>query len=56
IRETDAEVPIIAQTAFAFDSDISKAFDVGCNDYITKPFRQEELKLKIRKLTGGSQK
>ena len=53
IREKDTEVPIIAQTAFAFDSDISKAFDVGCNDYITKPFRQEELKMKIVKLTGG---
>lgn len=37
IRKTDKTTPIIALTAFAFDSDKEKALDAGCNEYMTKP-------------------
>lgn len=37
IREAGSSVPIIAVTAYAYDSDRAKALDVGCDDYIAKP-------------------
>ena len=36
IREAGSSVPIIAVTAYAYDSDRAKALDVGCDDYIAK--------------------
>jgi len=43
IRELDKDVIIIAQTAYAFESDIQKSLDAGCNDYISKPTKKEDL-------------
>jgi CheY-like chemotaxis protein len=40
------KTPIIALTANAFRTEIDKCMSVGMNDYITKPFNEEEL-LKI---------
>lgn len=37
IRTYSSEVPIIALTAFAFESDREKALEAGCNDFLTKP-------------------
>ncbi len=49
IRELDKEVPIIALTAYAFDHDRQAALDAGCNDFLTKPFTQEQLKSTVSK-------
>jgi len=46
IREFNKDVKIIVQTAHAFKAEREKAFDSGCDDYITKPINKEEL-LKI---------
>jgi CheY-like chemotaxis protein len=46
-------VPIIAQTAYAFSDDKEKALESGCNDYISKPIRQEELLGLIDKWIGS---
>lgn len=43
IRETNKEIPIIAETAFAFPDDRMKSLEAGCNDYISKPFKKSEL-------------
>ena len=43
IRQINPNVPIIAQTAFAFAEDRKKAEAAGCNDYITKPINFAEL-------------
>ena len=43
IRKTDSEIPIIALTANAFDSDRQKSLDAGCTDYMSKPIIASEL-------------
>lgn len=48
IREKDPFIPIIAITAFAFDSDKQRVLAAGCNDYIAKPIQVQELKDKIK--------
>lgn len=52
IRKTDAEVPIIALTANAFDSDKQKAMDAGCNGYMAKPIVAAELQQKMAEYLG----
>lgn len=49
IRETSQEIPIVALTAFAYDSDRELALNAGCNDFITKPVDAMELKRLILK-------
>ncbi len=55
IRETDQQVPIIAQTAYAMESDKVKALDAGCNDYISKPYNPDNLISLVRKYCGGKE-
>lgn len=43
IRKIRPEVPVIAQTAYAFFSDKTKALKSGFNDYISKPIKKEIL-------------
>lgn len=48
IRAANAEVPVIMLTAKPLTEDLVKAFDLGCNDFIRKPFVMEELIARIR--------
>ena len=41
IRKFNKEIPIIAQTAYVFESDRLEALNAGCNDYLSKPIRKE---------------
>jgi DNA-binding response OmpR family regulator len=50
IRKTNQHVPIIFATAKSMMEDKSMAYDLGGDDYITKPFRIEELLLRINAL------
>ena len=43
IRRADKKVPIIFLTAKNLEEDKLKGFEVGADDYITKPFSMEEL-------------
>jgi len=49
IREFNTKVPIIAQTAYAFDEDRMKLLKAGCDDYIAKPINRRELLFKMDK-------
>lgn len=50
IRKVNEQVPIIFATAKAMMEDKASAYDLGGDDYITKPFRIEELLLRINAL------
>lgn len=50
IRKMNASVPIIFATAKSMIEDKTQAFNLGGDDYITKPFRIEELLLRINAL------
>lgn len=45
-----SHIPIIALTAHALATDRAKAFEVGCDDYDTKPVDFVRLQIKIEKL------
>ena len=42
IREQNADVPIIAMTANAFRKTQKQCFDAGMNDFLTKPFKEDQ--------------
>lgn len=41
IRNLSKEVPIVAITAFAFESDRQEALSAGCTDFMTKPISRQ---------------
>jgi two-component system, cell cycle response regulator DivK len=43
-----AHIPIIVVTSYALSGDDVKAFEAGCNAYVSKPFSPRELLAKIR--------
>jgi len=48
IRAINKDVPIIMLTAKPLTEDLVKAFELGCNDFIRKPFVMEELIARIK--------
>lgn len=50
IRKEKLEVPIIVLTSLTDIKDLSKGYELGCNDYIRKPFDMIELKFRIEQL------
>lgn len=47
IRKHNCEVPIVFMTARVMKEDRIRGFRIGADDYISKPFSTEELKLRI---------
>ena len=43
IREFNKDIPIVAVTANAFNSDKVTALQAGCNNFVTKPINKDEL-------------
>lgn len=52
IRKFNPNVIILAQTAFALEGDKEKTIEAGCNGYISKPIKKEELSRLIRHYFG----
>lgn len=47
IKEVNPDVPIIALSAYAFEENIREVQAAGCNGFLSKPFRVEDLLDKI---------
>lgn len=54
IRIKDKKIPIIFITAKSLKDDKLRGYDIGADDYITKPFDEEELLWKIKAITRRS--
>jgi PAS domain S-box-containing protein len=49
IKEINPNVPVVAQTAYALESDKIKALAAGCDDYLSKPIAKDKLLDILRK-------
>jgi DNA-binding response OmpR family regulator len=47
IRKSDPATPIIFVTARSMKEDVLKGFEIGADDYLTKPFSMDELMVRI---------
>jgi DNA-binding response OmpR family regulator len=56
IRQTNQEVPIIFLTAKSLKEDKLKGFQLGGDDYITKPFSIEELLMRVEAILKRTRK
>jgi signal transduction histidine kinase/ActR/RegA family two-component response regulator len=54
IREKSQSVPIVAQTANAFDADRTAALQAGCNDMLVKPIKTATLLKVVNKFLTDS--
>ena len=52
IKEVNHDTPIIALSAYAFEENIREARAAGCNDFLAKPFRVEDLIEMVSKYIG----
>jgi CheY-like chemotaxis protein len=52
IREFNGDVVILAQTAYGLAGDRERAIEAGCNDYIAKPVKKDELIALVQKYFG----
>lgn len=48
IRQTDKKIPILFLTAKSMQEDKLKGFELGADDYLTKPFSMEELLMRMQ--------
>ncbi len=48
IRQIDKKIPILFLSARSMQEDKLKGFEIGADDYLTKPFSMEELLMRMR--------
>lgn len=49
-------VPIVVLSGKVLEEDIVRALDLGANDYVTKPFRPEELLARLRRAVADNER
>jgi PAS domain S-box-containing protein len=53
--EKNRRIPIVALTAHAMKEDLDRCLAVGMNDYITKPFLEDDLRKKLERWLDGAE-
>ena len=48
--------PIVVLSGKVLEEDIVRALDLGANDYVTKPFRPEELLARLRRIVAENER
>lgn len=56
IRAVDKNIPIIFITSISDDSSVANGFEIGCSDYLKKPFGLRELLIRVQKCMQISSK
>jgi len=56
IRTTNKKIPIIFLTAKSMKADTLKGFNIGADDYVTKPFSMEELIVRVNAILRRTEK
>ena len=54
VKEMNPRIPIIFLTAKTMQEDVLEGFEIGADDYITKPFSMDELLMRIRAVYNRS--
>lgn len=54
IRELSVDVPVIALTAYAFETDRRRMFEAGFNECLAKPLRVDELRNRVAQMLEGN--
>lgn len=49
-------VPIVVVSGKVLEEDIIQALDLGANDYVTKPFRPDELLARLRRVIADNER
>ena len=52
IKEVNHDMPIVALSAYAFEENIREAKEAGCDEFMAKPFRVEDLLDVVQKYVG----
>jgi two-component system alkaline phosphatase synthesis response regulator PhoP len=50
LRQRHRDMPVLVITARNFEADVLKGFDLGADDYLTKPFGVKELLARVKRL------
>ena len=50
LKEEDFNIKVLVLSAKSQEKDIVKALNLGADEYMTKPFRPEELLIRLRKI------
>ena len=56
IKKTQPDLPVIMQTAYAYDADKLLAYECGCSDFLTKPIDPQQSKSLFLRWIGDGQK
>jgi len=50
IKKEKIDIPVLILSAKSQEKDITRGFELGADDYLTKPFKSQELIIRVKKL------